>query len=208
MWYMTEKAPIFEDIYRDYLERISRVDLAGRAVMLGGRFEGGAVELPFFNRPYRVSPEGVFDPKSRRPSHTVSVTLCQYLLLCPDEPPQGEEWRAYRDFKDAAPFVSGFLNTAEKPIARHYGGRVGDLERAVLDLGGYTPDIEMSYHLSLRIPALPRVPVWMLFNDADDEFPTHCSLLFEQRAEGYLDMESLAMIGIWLAHCLTEDVEF
>ncbi len=205
---MTEKAPIFDDIYQDYLERIGRTDLAGLAERLGGRFENDGIALPFFNRLYRVTPEGVFDPKGRRPSHTVSVILCQYILLCPNEPPPSEEWCSYRDFKDAAPFVSGFLNTAENPIAFHYGGRVEDLERACLDFGGYRPDIEMSYNLSLRIPALPRVPVWLLFNDADDEFPASCSLLFEERAEKYLDMESLAMICLWLAHCMTEDVDF
>jgi len=35
----------------------------------------------------------------------------------------------------------------------------------------------------------------MLFNDADDEFSATCSVLFEQRAENYLDPECLAMVG-------------
>jgi hypothetical protein len=39
------------------------------------------------------------------------------------------------------------------------------------------------------------VPVLVLFNDADEEFAARCAVLFERRAEKYLDMECLAMVG-------------
>jgi hypothetical protein len=35
----------------------------------------------------------------------------------------------------------------------------------------------------------------LLFNDKDDEFPAQCSVLFERRAQKFLDMECLAMVG-------------
>jgi hypothetical protein len=38
----------------------------------------------------------------------------------------------------------------------------------------------------------------MLFNDADMEFAAQCMVLFERRAEKYLDMECLAMVGMLL----------
>jgi len=38
----------------------------------------------------------------------------------------------------------------------------------------------------------------MLYNDADDEFPPACSVLFERRAQRYLDPECLAMVGALL----------
>jgi len=36
----------------------------------------------------------------------------------------------------------------------------------------------------------------LLFNDKDDEFPAQGSVLFEKRAEKFLDMECLAMVGM------------
>ena len=39
----------------------------------------------------------------------------------------------------------------------------------------------------------------LLFNDRDDEFPAGCKVLFNQHAEAYLDPESLAMTGSFLA---------
>jgi hypothetical protein len=40
------------------------------------------------------------------------------------------------------------------------------------------------------------IPVVMLFNDADEEFPAKCSVLFPVRTEeAYLDAECIAMLG-------------
>jgi hypothetical protein len=50
--------------------------------------------------------------------------------------------------------------------------------------------------------ALPRVRIYLIFNDADEDFPADCSLLFEKQAAQYLDMECLAMIGMVLAERL------
>ena len=47
--------------------------------------------------------------------------------------------------------------------------------------------------------ALPRVRIYLIFNDADENFPADCSLLLEKQAAKYLDMECLAMIGMVLA---------
>jgi hypothetical protein len=57
----------------------------------------------------------------------------------------------------------------------------------------------MPYDLSVRFEALPRVSLLLLFNDRDDEFPAGCKVLFNQHAETYLDPESLAMTGSFLA---------
>jgi hypothetical protein len=59
----------------------------------------------------------------------------------------------------------------------------------------------------MQFNALPRVPVLLLFNDADDEFPAHCSLLFEGRAEKYLDAECLAILGMLLSVYLRKRAE-
>jgi hypothetical protein len=54
----------------------------------------------------------------------------------------------------------------------------------------------------LGIDVLPKVPSLLLFNDKDDEFPAQCSVLFEKRADKFLDMECLAMVGMLLSEYL------
>ena len=198
-----EKAAVFERIYREYLEEISQIDLNRVKDRLGIELDKDGAIIPFYGIPHRVSKQGIVDAQGRRPSHSVSVVLCKYLLLCPENEPTESEWVTFKDFMDASPFAGGFLNTAEKPISRTFGDRISDLERLSGELSGRPADIEISCDLVLQFQALPRVPLLMLFNDRDEEFPAQCSLLFERRAKDYLDMECLAMTGMILAAWLS-----
>jgi len=191
-----EKEHIYELTYKDYLSRIAELDFQFLADKLGMQLDGRHVIVPFFGKPYRISAKGIADPSNRQPHLSVSVILCKYLLMCPMIEPLAGNWRSYKDFKDAAPLIRAFYNTVAHPIAETFSGRLTELEKAGEKIGGYAPGDLFSYDLSMRFDALPRVPMLLLFNDKDDEFPAQCSVLFEKRAEKFLDMECLAMVGM------------
>jgi hypothetical protein len=159
--------------------------------------EGDFVLIPLFGQLYKISPKGILDPSGKEPIHSVKVVLCQYLLHVPASQPEEEDWVSYKDFKDATPFVGGFQNNTEKAIAKNFAGRLEALRRACLHLGGKDPNLNWGYQLSMKFDPLLHVPILLLFNDADEEFPPQCLLLFERRAETYLDMESMAILA-WL----------
>ena len=192
---MADQSSVFEKTYRDYLEQVTKIDLRSIQEKLGVRVEGTAIIIHLFGKPTRVSARGIIDQSGQRPSFDICVILCKYLLLCPDSIPKETEWTAYRDFKDTGPLTTYFANDVERSIAGRFSGRLRKLETAGKALGGCPPDMELSNDLSMRFEALPRVPLLMLYNDADEEFPAQCSVLFERRAEIYLDAECLAMVG-------------
>lgn len=194
---LEQKAPIFEQIYQDYLRQLCQVDLQTIANRIGIKIEGDSILVPLFGQHYKVSPRGIVDPYGKEPIHSVKVVLCQYLLHVPSTDPQEEDWVSYKDFKDASPFVGGFQNNTEKAIAKNFAGRLETLKRACLQLDGKDPGLDWDYQLSMKFDPLPRIPILLLFNDADEEFPAQCLLLFERRAEKYLDMESMAILA-WL----------
>lgn len=199
---MTSKAPVFERIYQDYLARVADMDLSEKQDLLGINVEAQTVTIPFFNESFTVTPRDIMDRKGARPPHSVCVILCQYLLLSPDRPEDDRQLVTYRDFKDAAPYVQGFDNTARKPVSKAFAGRLAELETGCRQLGGTPRDIGISCDLSYMFEALPRVRIYLVFNDADEDFPADCSLLFEKQAAHFLDMECLAMIGMVLAERL------
>lgn len=194
---LEEKAPIFEQIYQDYLRQLGQLDLQTIANRIGVEIEGDSILVPLFGQRYKVSPGGIVDPYGKEPIHSVKVVLCQYLLHVLSTDPQEEDWVSYKDFKDATPFVGGFQNNTEKAIAKNFARGLETLKRACLHLGGKDPGLEWGYQLSMKFDPLPRIPILLLFNDADEEFPAQCLLLFERRAEKYLDMESMAILA-WL----------
>ena len=190
-----DKSSVFAETYANYLARIAELDFVRIAGRLGTELSGGELMIPFLGNSYRVSRLGLSDTSGKRPDFSVCVVLFKYLLLCPDHDPLEDEWVTFKDFKDAAPFAGAFVNYTEAPLADHFTRNLARLESAARALGGRSPDTDFSYDLSLQFPALPKVPVLLLFNDADEEFAARCALLFERRAETYLDMECLAMVG-------------
>jgi hypothetical protein len=202
---MSNQAPIFEETVRDYLAQVAQLDLAGIAETLAIMVEKEEAFIPFFGKTYRVSASGVFDASGLEPIHAIRIVLCRYLLLAPPAlPREGEDWVSYKDFRDAAPFVSGFVNNSERAIARNFSGRLEKLRTAARSLGAVPPSLELSYEFTGQIQALPQIPLLILFNDEDEDFPAQCSLLFQRRAEKFLDMECLAIIGWLLADNLAQ----
>lgn len=201
---MSEKASIFEETYKNYLSQVGEIDLFLTAEKLGITVAGDEAEIPFFGKPFRVSSRGVFDPAGREPSHAVRVALCRYLLLAPKTPPVGEDWVSYKDFRDAAPFVGGFVSNTERALVKYFSRRLEPLQQACVHLGGRPETLELSYQVVVRFEALPHIPILLLFNDEDEEFPAQGTLLFQKKAAGYLDMECLAILGWYLTDALNQ----
>ena len=192
---MNEKLHVFDETYREYLKQIAGMDFESLADVLGISLEKGKITVPFFEKPYLVEEQSIIDPSDKQPSFGVCVVLCKYLLLCPDAAPPEGDWVAYRDFKDAGPLTVFFANSVEKPLAEHFAGRLAELETLCKTLGGGSPNVELTYDLCMQFNALPRVPILLLYNDSDDEFPAHCSILFKQASDKFLDAESLAILA-------------
>ena len=192
---MTTKDSIFEKTYKDYIAQVAEIDLESIEQKLGVEVEGNEIIIPLFGKPHKVTKNGIIDPSGNQPSLDICVICCKYLLLCPDVYPNEKEWVSFRGLKDSGPLTVFFANDVERAISEYFAGRLGGMKKACKTLGGYSPDIEVTYDLSMQFDALPQVPVILLFNDADDEFPAKSSVLFERRAEDYLDPECLAMVG-------------
>lgn len=192
----------YEKTYRDYLSQISAIDLYERAEKLGGEIHGDGIVVPYYGKPYVISSSDICETSGKKASFAVRVALSKYVLMCPEVRPSGDAWASYRDFKDAAPFAGAFAKNAEQALADFFSGRIRDLEAACQKLACRPPNVEVAYDVAKIVDALPRVPVLLLFNDADEDFGAGCSVLFEKRAEHYLDMECLAIVGWHLSDYL------
>ena len=130
---------------------------------------------------------------------SVLVVLCKYILVCPRVVMPDGRWVTYREFRDAGPLTGYFATNTNKTIESTFSGKPDRLGSACRRLGARTHEDGAAYDLSMTFRALPRIPVLLRFNDGDEEFPAQCAILFRQSAEKYLDMESLAIVGTFLA---------
>ena len=192
---MSAEKTVFDKTYENYISQLHKIDFKSVAFNLGLNQDEKKISIPLFGINHVVSIHGVTDPSGKKPSHDICVVLCKYLLLFPDVAPKESDWVSFRDLKDAGPLTTYFAHDVERGIASYFAGTLDELKNASNALSGYRPDLDVHYDLAIQFDALPRVPVMMLFNDADEEFDAKCSILFERRAERYLDAECLAIVG-------------
>ena len=198
---MAEPNPVFRKHYDDYLRQLDHTNsLLWESVLdITVDEKKRTAQIPFFNTLYRVSPFGVQNDRGRRPDYGTCVILLKYLLMCPRRVPGYKDWINYRDFADSGQTQNvGLADYATTTISKRYAGDLERLKSAVSSLGGRPPETDYPYDLSAVIPALPRIPILFLFNDADGQFPARAFILYERRAAHFLDAECRVMVDWYL----------
>jgi len=192
---------VFETHYMEYCRQIGRADLVSAADILGGEYREGLLYLRFLDREFSISGAGILDASGIQPDYILCVILARYLLACPERIHHDPEWVTFKDFKRNAQFtnVNYFTSDTEQKILNVFSGRGEMLLKACEDLGGRHHDLGIPYDVSMAVEVLPRIPLLLLYNDEDDEFPAQCRVLFPKHGEFYLDPESLAMLAAGFA---------
>lgn len=184
-----------EKTFQQYLSDIRKIDLSAAGEMLGLEKEPNGYFIRFFTTQFAIRPDGFFTAANKKPPHDICIVLCKYLLRCPKTAPADKTLVSFRDFKDSGPLAAYFSSDVENLICREFEDRFKALQNACRRIGGAPADVEADYDLIMRFNALPKLPMILLFNDRDEEFPPRATVLYERRAEVYLDAECLAILG-------------
>lgn len=204
--FRSEDPKNYEDVYLGLVDRLKRADYRHAMLELGARDAGEDVALDVLGRTCLVGPTGVKAADGRDVDFTVRIVL-SYYLLHGGQGDQTGQWVAYRDFKDGAFFHASYAQIVENKIASDFSGRLPALTRAAQRLGGSPLNAGLGGDVCYRFPALPRVPLALVFYDADDDFPSSARVLFDAGAPRFLDMECLAVLGLILTDQLISNAE-
>ena len=200
----SERPEVYEQVYAGLVDRLAGADLAGHAADLGLTPRDGAVLVPLLGRDYLVGREGVRAADGGAAAFTHRIVLAYYLL----HGGRGEEsgrFAPYRELPGGADFARNMALTVEGRLAQGFAGRLADLARAARALGGEPAATEARVDAAWRFPALPRLPLIITINDADEDFPAEAKLFYDLTAPNFLDLECLAVLGLILVLELEAD---
>jgi hypothetical protein len=131
-----------------------------------------------------------------------ALIILHYLVQA-DGTEVRDEWIAYRDLPGARYHDSAFIAEVERPLSLGLAGRLDGLldwariHGRILKLTG---DLAFAWHV------LPRVPLLVIFNEGDEEFPASARVLFDISAPNYLPTEDLSILAETAAERLLEDL--
>lgn len=189
------------------------IDPAAAAARCGAGFDGNAAAgeflLPFLGVEVGIRfPEFEIDPRSGLPPH-VQALLVYHLAQSDGSLPVGE-WCSFADLPNARFYARAFQGYTGDALCRRIGGRADGVAEAVAALGGRALDpaeLATNADAAWVVPALPRVPVTMLWWDADEEFSARSELLFDTTAASHLPTDGCAVLGSWLTSRVIAGVE-
>ncbi len=168
-------------------------------------FDGHRLLIPFFGTRYTLTPNGIRGPENDPPNHNISEMLHNYVSGYPRNAPETGRMISFRELAGAGPLVVNFANNTNKTITSTFSGNLSALQSAAGAVGANPrPDVS-GFDLFFEFKALPGVPLYLQFNDAQDPFPAQGSLLLDASIEAYLDMRTIFTLGTYLIGRLTAD---
>jgi len=196
----------YEKVARQWAEELAGKDLSGSAARMGLRWDGSGLEIPVLGRHFRVSSEGVEAAGSEveEPDFMVKIIASCYVLQAGSGELTGT-WTSYRELPGGSFFHSFLEANVENRLAQVFDRNLTALDRCARALGAEPHEGIGTGDRCLRFPALPTVPVLLVFWDGDEEFGASARILFDRSAPNFLDMECLAALAYMVALRLIDE---
>ena len=184
----------YEKNYQGIVYKLADCDFEEAAARLGlDPPVNGVVRIPFLGREYEITSKGVTvtDGLPVHPNYLSS------LIFYITSGGSGEPENSYSLLHSFIPDnVGGFSNGAwmTSSLVREFGNDYGKFSDAVKSLGA-VPDVSTGgkdHCWSYRI--LPKIPIQILYFEADDEFPCEIKLKLDNSAQKFMEFEQLAFL--------------
>jgi hypothetical protein len=167
------------------------------AIAIGGHFENKngreIIRLKMMNKLYEVRKEGLFENDKYCHDSWSKIIAYDYVRRKGSKSLTGK-WVALDHFPNTASHVKVFQRKAEDKVAEIFNGNIDGLKVCSKELGGIEEDSKVKADYVCRFDLLPRIPLYLIFWEADEEFQAGCKLFVDSSADVYIDTEYLAYL--------------
>jgi hypothetical protein len=113
-----------------------------------------------------------------------------------------QEMISVNDLKDAH-FFQGPHQLKTAPVVELFGWDSARFARAAESIGGKAVDLA---DLAYALPALPKIPLYYLLWEGDDEFEPNASILFDRSIQSHLNADAIwGLVNLVTDFLLTSD---
>lgn len=182
----------------DELEREAlKVDFRDAADAVGGEYQsydnGEVIRLRMLTRDYEVRKDGLFMDNKYCSDAWTKIIVYDYVRRKSRKPLAGE-WISLGNFPHTASHVKAFQSNAERKVLETFRSDFNGFKRRCSEMGGTAIEGRLKADYTGCFVLFPRVPLYLLFWQADEEFDPDCKILFDSGAEDHMDIEYLACL--------------
>lgn len=174
-------------------KKISALDLASRAAVVGGRVKGRNLAISCLGKEFEVDPGGTVSSLCH--THAwFSIPLLDHIVTSAGAAPTGQ-WLPFRELAGGLKWSGLFEQRCEKPlqlIADSHEELFADLTRM---FSGSAPCNAFNADLSVVLYPLPSVPLLICYWSPEEEMGSKLHIFFDKCAEKNLPLDSLFTLG-------------
>jgi len=188
----------------EYLPHVRKMSIDSTMNILGIQKGSQGYNFNFFNRKILFDGDDFIDLSGEDLQPAIKNIFCQYLINSPQNQIQGSgRLVTFREFSGAGPLFSRVVANTNKTIEQTFSSKPGTLDKKCRQILGI-PLNNDSFDLCFQFKALPKIPIILQFNAADEILPANSTFLFQDDAQNYVDLKSLATIGTYLIGALIQ----
>lgn len=199
----------YDVIYEALLPKLAKCDLRESAARFGLNIDSdGQIAINFLKRDYLISNTGVTQVDGKPVNINNRSILIHYVL----SQGAGEPVYSFKPlFRMTTIFSSGDTGKAsmmDAPLIKTFGNDVDKLAETVMKLGGKSESSQEPYSQCWIMDVLPKIPVKIIFREADEDFPVEIQTQFDESAPEFLEFECLAFLCGCLVRALIKTAEY
>ncbi|MGB8991507.1 MAG: DUF3786 domain-containing protein [Desulfobaccales bacterium] len=178
--------------------KVAPLDFAALAAGLGATYgeEAGRpyLSLAYFGHCLQVFKDELCYPPGAVVDPWDAILLYNYISSQGNEPVTGR-WIAYQSLPNSVSKAKT-LARLEQQLADHFADKAAALKERIAEVGGEPVAVGEDADVQAAFLPLPRVPLLLLFWDAETEegFTPQARFLFDANIPHYLDLESILFL--------------
>ncbi len=180
-------------------KKTSGIHFADAAEAIGCHWSGperDSLLFQFLGSDVELSHDGILINGREVEDPRDQILLYNYVHFGGGREP-GHEWIGMESLPNSISKVRTLRVYCEERIASHFTGKTALLIKTAPQLGAVVQENpEQSCSAAFFVPALPRLPLFVLFWDEEEEdgFPAKVKVLFDKKVNDFLDIESLVFV--------------
>jgi len=178
-------------------EKVSAIDLAAKAEVLGARFVSGKLVIKSLGKDFFIDNQG--NVTSECHTHVwMTVPLLSYVVQSTGGN-IGGRWVHFRELKDGSAMNPLFVQRSEKPLKKLIDTNNELLEDLISMFSGERADNNLfSSDIALSLYPLPKIPILICYWRPEVDMDSDLNIFFDSSAEKHLKIESIFSLGVGL----------
>jgi hypothetical protein len=197
----------YEQIYQWQAGKLAGFDLAGNAPGLGLTTDAdGRVKVYFFGRLYLVDGKGV-RPDDGGAAGINHLSLVAHYALSPGRGEPAYDFRPLGRLSGLMEAQNSLIRQdVARALARRFDGDPAALAEQAGRIGGRFEGPDPSGGRSWLFHPFPKVPLRLIWHEADAEFESDYRLLFDSSSTAFMEFEALGFLaGVFVKEMVGEE---